>query len=138
MRSIQQITIHPREIPPRRKYPEVLPSPQKRPFDPPRRIGYFPAPDPPELIEKNAKLPGQRESAEAREKKAGFIQKKALSLYEKQARKQVGLRPFAGGNDLSPAESDQKQSYAIGRSRANSIYRAAASSDSSSTIELRF
>lgn len=47
MAAIQQITIHPREIPPRRKFDTIPKSPFKRPFEPPRRVGDFPLPDPP-------------------------------------------------------------------------------------------
>ena len=49
MSPVQQITIHPREIPPRRKFKKIPDSVFKRPFDKPRRIGSFPAPEPPPL-----------------------------------------------------------------------------------------
>lgn len=59
MPRIEQITIHPREIPPKRKSEFKPAKVFSRPFDPPLRVGAFPIPQP-SAIEKINKLTQER------------------------------------------------------------------------------
>ena len=85
MAAVQQITIHPREIPPRRKFDDIPKSPFKRPFDPPRRVGDFPLPDPPPFqvdLSKPKKIKKRDTDADQKTANSKYALKKAIQTYE--------------------------------------------------------
>ncbi len=127
MAAVQQITIHPREIPPRRKFDDIPKSPFKRPFDPPRRVGDFPLPDPPPFqvdLSRPPKIKKRDTDADPKTTNRKYALKKAIQTYESDPEKirarwqksasarKMGLNAFAS-KDGSPPSRTAAGAYSL-------------------------
>ncbi len=132
MTTVQQITIHPREIPPRRKFKKIPRSVFKRPFDPHRQVGDFPLPDPPPFEKKwSAKL-----KATAKNKAVPpnlHLQKMAEKAYQRQASDSISRLQAAAAKrkQIGRVQSKEQLPAAVRPQRLQAFETSSAKSSSS-------